>query len=254
MKLKKKFLILTIFTAISSFASNIYFIADTKPYKEANLYMKGSGIVNNVHKEIGDIIKTDDLLISLDSSNQKIKVDINKTELQISKDNMLYATEDYKRYSKVKKNINIDVFNTYKRKFNSSKNDLSIAENNLRESELLLKDMSLYAPFDGIITSKNVEVGQSVLGLQSKLYTVIDNSKSKLIIKFDQMHLDKVKVGDKISYRLDNDKEYSQVVINKIYPSILDNRKVEAEVIIDYVAPNLFGEGFILQNNSSLKE
>lgn len=247
MKIKKIFLGLMLFSSISMIqAEEIYFIFDIEPLKESSLSLKESGIVNNVYKNIGDKIKKDELLLELENEEIKVnyKLAINNTEQARNK--FEYSEEDYNRYNQVKDSFNIDVFNKYKREYKDNNLNFSIAKNNELKAKIKLDNTYLKSPYNGLIIEKNVEKGDSVSALNKTLFKIIDDSKSKLILSFDQMHRAKVKIGQQINYKLDGDKEFKKAKITKIYPYSNTNRKIKAEAIIPFEYPNIFGEGFIL--------
>jgi multidrug resistance efflux pump len=97
-----------------------------------------------------------------------------------------------------------------------------------------------------VVTKKNTELGNIVLGSQTKLLTVESTRDVKLVLKFDEKYWTKVKVGQKFTYKVDgSDKKY-EGVISKIYPTSLQStREMQAEVKATDLMPGLFGNGMI---------
>ncbi|CCF81607.1 Membrane fusion protein of RND family multidrug efflux pump [Helicobacter bizzozeronii CCUG 35545] len=106
----------------------------------------------------------------------------------------------------------------------------------------------LKAPFDGIIASKNIELGDGTSANNTVLFRLV-SKRVKMVLEFDSKYLPVVKVGDKFIYSVDGKSEKKEVKITKIYPTIdVSTRKVNAEALLpanNPLVPGIFGDGFI---------
>jgi RND family efflux transporter MFP subunit len=229
----KTILTVAVLVFVQLTAEEIYATFDVQAQKSATLAFSSSGIVGEMHVDIGSIVKKDDLLAALLNDDIKAMVDVSKIALQ-------YATSDFERQQKVKQHINESVFDSYAYKYENAKVQLQYQEK-------LLDKTYLKAPFDGIITSKKVEVGDVVSGqMITQVFDIQSLKARKLILKFDQKYHRKVKVGDSFKYKVDGDQGTYMGTISKIYPTIdSKSRKMFAEVKAENFPVGLFGDGYI---------
>lgn len=232
-------------------AEEIYATFDVKADKSASLAFNASGIVENVYVDIASKVKKGDKLASLQNAELKASLDMAKSALEDAKVNLEFTSKDYERQVKIKNLIDEAKFDKYQLAYERAKVALTSAEANVAYKQSLFDDTILYAPFEGIISDKNLEVGDVVNSMMLKtVFNIQSTSKRKLIIEFDQTHWKNVKIGDTFTYKVDGDtKEYTGK-ISKIYPSANNsNRKIKAEVIADDFIVGLFGDGRIKTQN-----
>lgn len=214
-------------------AEEIYATFDVKAEKSASLAFSSSGIVGQMHVDIGSEVKKDDLLAELLNDDIEAMVEVSKVALK-------YAQSDYERQKKVQQHINVSLFESYAYKYDNAKVQL-------KYQEALLAKTYLRAPFDGIITAKRIEIGDVVSGqMITEVFDIQSLKARKLILKFDQKYHGKVKVGDSFKYKIDGDDRVHEGTIYKIYPTIdAKSRKMLAEVKAESFPVGLFGDGYI---------
>jgi len=128
---------------------------------------------------------------------------------------------------------------------------LGEAKAQVRYQNTLLEKTRLRAPFSGIISERNIELGDGVGGNTLPLFKLISDGAVKLILQFDEKYLGKVKNGSLIRYRLDGENQWKSASISKIHPTINPKtRKATAEVLTSKIAPGLFGEAYISPMNA----
>ena len=214
-------------------ASEIYATFSVQATKSASLAFDASGIVNKVNFDISAHVKKGALLAVLANADKKANLESAKTALK-------YAKKDYDRQVKVKKLIDAGKFDAYAFKYENAKNQLAFQQS-------MYNKTFLRSPFDGVVFFKNIEVGDTVSGVSLKTVYQIQSKKSrKLVLDFDQKYHKVVKVGNKFKYKIDGDAKEYVGVISKIYPSVnTNNRKIQAEVKVNYLMVGLFGDGYI---------
>ena len=124
--------------------------------------------------------------------------------------------------------------------------DRDITQLNAQTKEIILRKTELRAPYDLVITKKNIDLGSIVLASQTKLIDVIALDDVKLVLKFDEKYWQKIKVGQNFTYKVDGSDKNYEGKITKIYPIILsETREMQAEVKTKDLMPGLFGNGTI---------
>ena len=228
----KKIFIIILFMFHSLFAEDIYATFDVVSDKESQLGLSVSGIVSTLNVNVGDKLKKDDLILSLNNTQEK-------NEYEIAKKNAEHSANTYSRYAKISNVID-------KEKMENYTFDRDITQLNAKNKEIILRKTELRAPYDLVITKKNIDLGAIVLASQTKLIDVIALDDVKLILKLDEKYWQKVKVGQKFIYKVDGSDTDYEGTITKVYPVILkETRQMQAEVKAVNLMPGLFGNGTI---------
>ncbi|MDD3343771.1 MAG: HlyD family efflux transporter periplasmic adaptor subunit [Sulfurospirillaceae bacterium] len=213
-------------------AGEVYATFDVVSDKSSELGLSISGVIGTLNVDVGDRLKKGDLLLSLNNAQEK-------NEFEIARKNAEHSVKTYDRYAKI-----ADVID--KEKMENYLYDRDIALLTAKNKEIIFKKTELRAPYDLVVTKKSTELGNIVLGSQTKLLTVASTHDVKLVLKFDEKYWTKIKVGQKFTYKVDgNDKVY-EGVISKLYPTIIaSTREMQAEVKAMDFMPGLFGNGTI---------
>ena len=228
----KKIFIIILFMFNALFAEEIYATFDVISEKESQLGLSVSGIVSTLNVNVGDKVKKGDLLLSLNNTQEK-------NEYETARKNAEHSSKIYERYAKIS-----DVID--KEKMENYLYDRDISQLNAQNKEIVLKKTELRAPYDLVVTKKNIDLGAIVLASQTNLLDVIALDDVKLILKLDEKYWQKVKVGQTFIYKVDGSDKNYEGIISKIYPVVLkETRQMEAEVKTKNLMPGLFGNGTI---------
>ena len=223
-----------LFAAVA-YAEEVYAIFNAQAIRDANLSLGSSGIVTQIYVDVGSEVKEGDILLTLFNKDQSAQVDsIRQT--------YLFNKKQYERYERsggaVDKNTLNQYYSDYKR-----------YEADLAYQEALLSKTILRAPFDGVIASKNIELGDGVGANSTELFRLI-SKEVKIVLEFDFKYISKVKVGDTFEFSVDGIESKQIAVINKIYPTASEsNRKVKAEALVENIVAGTFGDGYIKTKN-----
>jgi RND family efflux transporter MFP subunit len=233
-------------------AKEIYTTFTIEAQKSANLAFTSTGIVQSVDVDISDTITKGQKLAQLDNSDLASALNIAKADLENSKIILKFAKRAYDRETKVKKLISEKQHDQVIEAYESAKSRISIKEATLAYKQSLLEKSILYAPFDGVVYDKQIEVGDAVSGAMIRTVLKVHSIDSvKLILEFDQKYWKQVKLGQKFVYRVDGDESRYEGRITKIYPyANSNNRKIRAEVLARGFVPGLFGDGYIIIDDS----
>lgn len=229
----RKIVLISLCLVGSLFAESIYATFDVKADKSANLAFASSGVVEKVFVDIGDEVKKGDILAQL--KNEDLKSALNIAEVTLK-----YTKIDLSRQTQIQNLIDQSRYDSFKQKYESAKAQV-------RYQNSLLDKTYLYASFDGVIFSKDIEAGDAVTaGNPKTAFKIQSTNNRKLILEFDQKYFNKVKIGDNFTYKLDGDAKQYTAKISKIYPlADSTSRKIKAEVQAEGILVGLFGDGYI---------
>jgi RND family efflux transporter MFP subunit len=249
----RRILFSLLFIAMSLQAEEVYATFTVEAQKSANLALTASGIVHQVNVELGSLVKKGQKLVLLENSDVQSMLNIAKANLKTAQISANYAQKEYKRQSQVKHLLNASVFDKFAQNKDVSRATVAQLEANVKYQEILLRKTALYAPFEGVIHEKLVEVGDVVSGqLLRTILKIQSLHERKLVLEFDQKYWNSVKVGDKFSYTIDGSDETHEGVISKIYPTIdSKKRKIRAEVNAKDFMVGLFGVGTITTTDTA---
>jgi RND family efflux transporter MFP subunit len=228
----KRVLILLVLAAFLH-AEDIYATFNVEAKRSANLAFSIGGIVDKVFVDVGSKVKKKQILAKLENRDLKAALRLNKTELK-------YAKRDFARAQKAKGALDSAAFD----KFAYRKD---IAKVKVALEQIKLDKTYLKAPFDGVITYKNIEKGDVVTAMNPRVVYKIQSQKRRVLkISFDQKYASIVKVGDIFEYKLDDNNKTFKAKITKIYPTIdAKTQKARAEAESFDIMVGKFGDGYI---------
>ncbi len=244
--MKKTILLTGLFLGVLQ-AAQVYTTFDVEAYREAELTLTSTGVIEQMHVDIGDHVKKGALLLSLDNEDLRLSVELARSDVALAKVNYRFASQTYERYKKVKDVIDDDQYEQYVLNYEKSVASLNSAKASLAYREALFKKSVLRAPYGGVISKRHKEIGDGVSGaMLEPILTLVDDKKVKLVMSFDEKYWQQVKKGSKVTYRVDGIDRPFEGIIAKVYPTVdAKTRKAFAEVHAKDLMPGLFGEGMI---------
>ena len=229
--MKIQFLIL--FLANFLFA-DIYATYEVKALKEASLNVSTVGVVSKINTYIGNKVNKRDILLILNDLEEK-------ANLEISKNDYKFLLTQYERYKK-----SAEVFD--KNSLDKLEAELKSAKDLISLNEAKPSKMKIIAPFSGVISEKNIEIGDMSNNSEKALLKLVSNEK-KLLLAFDSKFAQDVKVGDKFCINSNKEENKTCVEIYKVYPTLNNEKKLNAEAFgVDLKVGN-FGDGSIIEGN-----
>lgn len=228
-------------------AAQVYTTFDVEAYREAELTLTSTGVIEQMHVDIGDHVKKGELLLSLDNEDLRLSIELARSDVALAKVNYRFASQTYERYKKVKDVIDDDQYEQYVLNYEKSVASLNSTKASLAYREALFKKSVLRAPYSGVISKRHKEIGDGVSGaMLEPILTLVDDKKVKLVMSFDEKYWKQVKKGSKVTYRVDGSDRAFEGIIAKVYPTVdAKTRKAFAEVHAKDLMPGLFGEGMI---------
>ena len=229
--MKIQFLIL--FLANFLFA-DIYATYEVKALKEASLNVSTVGVVSKINTDIANQVNKGDILLVLNDLEEK-------ANLEISKNDYKFLLTQYERYKK-----SAEVFD--KNSLDKLEAELKSAKDLINLNEAKLSKMKIIAPFSGVISEKNIEIGDMSNNSEKALLKLVSNEK-KLLLAFDSKFAQDVKAGDIFCLNSNKEENKTCVEIYKVYPALNSEKKLNAEAFgVDLKVGN-FGDGSIIKGN-----
>lgn len=147
-----------------SYAMSIDLSGYIEPYDIQEAKFRQTGTVTGVFVEEGDYVKEGDLLSSIDNTSQLAELESIKADI------------DEARLS-------------------GSDRDIELLELRLKAAENSLDYTNIYANFDGVVTSVDVDAGDYFEAGDITVLTLVDISKLKAVVEIDEIDMQYVKEG-----------------------------------------------------------
>ena len=231
------------------------------PISTVNIGSQVSGTISEIYVDYNSEVKKDQLLAQIDPAlfqatvdKSRANLEVAKAQVKVSENNVVY----YKKELDRKKKLNASQYTSVKdldaaeRDYNNAVAELALqkasvmqAQAQLESAETELKYTRIISPIDGIVVSKEVEVGQTVAAsfqTPTLFYVAEDLEKMQIEASVVEADIAKAAVGQKVEFSVDSfpDEIFNGVVTQVRNEAITTSNVVTYEVIIEV-------------NNSALK-
>lgn len=235
----------------SLMGEEVYATFDVVAAKEANLALTTVGVVKTLHADVGSRVQKGEILLVIDNEDLIAGANLAKESLKKAQIEEQFAKQTYERYKKVESVIDAELMDHHTLNYQKSSAALGEAKAQLHYKNTLIEKTALRAPFSGVISERNIQLGDGVGGSSIPLFKLISSGEVKLLVQFDEKYLSGVKKGAIVRYRIDGENQWRKGAISKLYPAVdPKTRKATAEVMASNIAPGLFGEAYISFGNT----
>lgn len=178
--------------------------AELKPYEQVSLHAKVAGFVKRLHVDRGDLVRKGQLLAELEAPEMEQQYLSDKaTEQKIYAD-FRYAKQAYDRLSEAAQIAGAVADLELERarsRMESAKSAYEASKAGSAHSAQLREYLQITAPFDGIITERNISSG-ALVGTSSPnpLLRIAQSNKLRLTISLPEKHASSVRPGMKAQF------------------------------------------------------
>ena len=164
-----------------------------------------SGQVSAIYADFNDHVKRGQLLARIDPTLAEQGVQDAQAGLDRARAELSAAQADYSRNRPLydSKVITATEFQGYDTKLRVARADLKSAEVTMQRARRNLGYTEIYAPIDGIVVERNVDVGQTVAASFSapQLFLIAnDLSKMQILAKVDESDIGDIHTGQPVSF------------------------------------------------------
>jgi len=173
-------------------------MAETRSYYSVTLYARVSGYMDQLHVDIGDVVKKDQILAHVESPEQEQAYNSARADA-FNKRRIANRTQVLRRRKLISP-----------QQEEQAVSDAEVSEANLRTQSVVRGYQNITAPFDGVISNRFVDPGwllQNASGSQSAsqpLFTISQNDPLRIFVYVDQRDAPYVHVGDPVDIQLPN--------------------------------------------------
>ncbi|MGK9118280.1 efflux RND transporter periplasmic adaptor subunit [Olivibacter jilunii] len=173
--------------------------AELKPFEQVAVYAKVTGFVQRLYVDRGDRVRKGQLLAVLEAPEMQQQYLSDKSTEQKVYSDYLYAKQAYDRLLTASKttgavaDIELD---RAKSAMESAKSAYDASKAGTAHSSQLSQYLHITAPFDGVITQRNVSVGALAgTGSNTPLFMMAQSNKLRLTLSLPEKHAASVHEG-----------------------------------------------------------
>lgn len=179
-----------------------------EPLEEVEVGTQVSGEISTIFVDYNSVVKKGQMLAELDKSNLMENVRQAEASVRSAESELNYAQTSYDRTSQLyeAKAATQIAYDEARNSLVKAETSLLNAKSNLDKAKVNLGYAEIYSPIDGVILSKEVEVGQTVAASYSTptLFKIAkDLTKMKVEADVDEADIGQVKEGQKVTFTVD---------------------------------------------------
>ncbi len=198
-----------------------------------------AGLVLKVNADIGDNIKANQVLVSIDPSEAQNNVNSQLAEIKRIESLLADALKTKNRYSKLIKDgfVSQSELDTITTKIQTYKEDLTTAKSILENGKIRLSRTKIMAPKSGIVQNRYVTEGTYV-AIGAKVFDIVNNSNLTVIASLPETFTYIVKSGQEVDLKIAGIDQHIKSKIKQLKP-LIDEQSRNIQVIIDLPTNNL---------------
>ncbi|AEG61660.1 efflux RND transporter periplasmic adaptor subunit [Desulforamulus ruminis] len=172
--------------------------------QSANLVSKIAGKVETVSVDIGSTVKAGQVLITLSAEDKAADIEVSKAALQTAQVAYDLALSNYERGKELYDSQAIaqaDFENNYEGNLKKAEAGMASAQANLKRAQVSYNDMLIKAPFNGIITARNINPGE-LAGTQTTLLSLVNLNQVVIRASITEEQINRIKAGQEVQVKV----------------------------------------------------
>ncbi len=231
----------------ASLANDLVLTAEFRPYQDVEVMAKVAGYVKEIRVDIGDHVKTGDLLATLEVPEIQDEVVKAKAGVASEEAEAAIAHLSYQRIQEVSARDKglvpkqeVDVAQSHDLRAAAQ---LASAQSALQAAEAMMAYATIRAPFDGVVTKRNASIGSMIqAGTSSTAMPIVrlaENDLLRLVLPVPESAAASVKVGQSVDITVTSRGQALTGKITRLAESVqMATRTMDAEVDV----PNTDGQ------------
>ncbi|MGM9844824.1 MAG: efflux RND transporter periplasmic adaptor subunit [Muribaculaceae bacterium] len=198
-----------------------------------------TGIISALYADYNTEVKAGQLIAEIDKTVLESTLRSANANMESARLTYEYTKTNYERDTKLhdKQLISDYEYDTSRRDYLVAKATYEKTQADRVGAQRNLSYAEIYAPIDGIVISRQVEVGQTVVSSMSvaNLFTIADLDHMRVIADVDEADIGQVATGQRVEFTVDaypNDKFAGTVTQVRLSPTTESN-VVTYEVVVD---------------------
>jgi RND family efflux transporter MFP subunit len=198
-----------VYPVASSLSSEIALPGNTQAFIDAPIYSRTSGYLQNWYFDIGAHVRKGQLMATIETPELDQQLQVAQADLKSAQANLDLANTTSTRYQNLLKTNSVSKQETDVAVSDAAAKkaavDASMA--NVRRLEQLQSFEKVYAPFDGIVTARNTDIGRLISAGQNttpqELFHLAAIGKLRVYVSVPEVYSSAIKDGSKATLTLD---------------------------------------------------
>jgi RND family efflux transporter MFP subunit len=183
-------------------AQEIILPGNVQPFITSPIYSRTNGYLGKWYVDIGAHVKQGQLLAVIETPEVDQQVEQSLSNLNTSKANLALAEITMNRYQSLLKSHAVaqqDVDNAVGA-YNANKAIVDASQANVKQLQALQSFEKIYAPFDGVVTARNTDIGDLINsgssgGVKTDLFHIAQPGVLRVYVNVPEEYSQGVKVG-----------------------------------------------------------
>lgn len=229
--------------ALMGVESEIVTIGNIQPSSKSLISTQVAGRVENILVEVGSLVKKGQPLVQLDKryyeidlAHKSAALDAAKIEMADSEKNFLRMQKLWEKPEGEAPSIPLKRFEDAKTKYDQAITQVKQAQENYNRAKLNLEETTIKSPYDGIVTNKLVDIGESI-PTQPVTNVMEVQALHPLYLEFSipQAYSTYLHKGSPLSFEIDGvELKNNTAQIDLFYPSLDETtRSLRGRAILD---------------------
>ncbi len=193
----------------SSLSSEIALPGNTQAFIDAPIYSRTSGYLKDWYFDIGAHVRKGQLMAVIETPELDQQLQVAQADLKSAQANLDLANTTSARYQNLLKTNSVSKQETDVAVSDAAAKKAAVDAStaNVRRLEQLQSFEKVYAPFDGIVTARNTDIGRLISAGQNttpqELFHLAAIGKLRVYVAVPEAYSSAIKVGSKATLTLD---------------------------------------------------
>jgi len=183
-------------------AQEIILPGNVQPFSSSPIYSRTNGYLRKWYVDIGARVKQGQLLAVIDAPEVDQQVEQSVSNLNTAKANLALAEITKNRYQALltKKAVSQQDVDNAVGTYNANKSIVEADQANVKQLQALQSFEKIYAPFDGIVTARNTDIGDlvnsgSAGGVKTDLFHIAQPGTLRVYVNVPEEYSQGIKEG-----------------------------------------------------------
>lgn len=202
-----------------------------------------TGIIDKIYVDFNSEVKQGQLIAEIEKVLLQSELESAEANVESARASFAYSAANYERDRKLhERNLISDYdFETSAKDYQLAKTTYDKAKADRVKAAKNLNYAEIYSPIDGIVISRDVEVGQTVVSAMTvaNLFTIADLDNMRVVADVDEADIGQVKEGQHVTFTVDAYPEdvFEGIVTQKRLSPTTESNVVTYEVLVSAANP-----------------
>jgi RND family efflux transporter MFP subunit len=198
-----------VYPSASSLSSEIALPGNTQAFIDSPIYSRTSGYLKDWYFDIGAHVRKGQLMAVIETPELDQQLQVAQADLKSAQANLDLANTTSTRYQNLLKTNSVSKQETDVAVSDAAAKKAAVDAStaNVRRLEQLQSFEKVYAPFDGIVTARNTDIGRLISAGQNttaqELFHLAAIGKLRVYVAVPEAYSSAIKVGSKATLTLD---------------------------------------------------